>query len=1066
MKKFTERICCIVLATALLFSAIAGFQREAVVASAEDTTDLTYQVLEGNGWWNQPPKSFKYSMAAKNTVVTFFVTATTDVELAVELNQDSDYITATTNHDAWTAPEREETTIENIGNDSVPRFQEGQDYTITVTRKDYKEADKDKTDYEIAITNSTTGDTYETFSIKNSVLTGDVSVYLMAQVGTFEMRSDFVPKATHGTDRTKWYSLSDVNNTPPADYVIPEGLVRDAKDKAYEKYFPKDSIQTVKVEMDESNLNYMLQNAEGKPSVMTNSVTIGDAAPVGYAGIKTKGNYTLSSTNESDSDRFSFTLNFGKYIKKKQYGAKQNFYGCQKISFNNCFFDKTIMKEYNAMRLMDEMGLPTPQYSLAKLYINGQYYGVYFMVEAMDTAIIERYQNVSSKEVSDYLTKPSYTNMTYNFETELEQCLEGNADHEFTMEALGQAGLLWQDSDGNYCADGILRNYSGIWEGEDDTLQDVAEMIPKVLTWNRKLQLLSGGKDFDGKEVDVNSDKYLELLESVMDTDEAVRYFATHSFLVQMDDMFTWKQNYGLYVDTQGKSLLVPWDYDLAWGTANWFGEYNSAEESINWDKDKMYPDNFQNEYGAYTAMSKEDIYKHAPLFHVIWQNTKLLKKYHTYMEDCAKRVSLGGTTSDGEKVEPARFAKTIETYYPQVTEAAKTENLRENVYYVGGIKQPEGSKEGIPVLKDLIARRAVSVWLQTQGKKADVTGYGCDILKIGTNFSAEYTAAIDRGTERKPSVKGTLTVVDEDTGIFATVSYPEGNKETWIQAEELAPEQNEYKKISQKLKDPMLYKIKLANAGSLTSDYKLYIPVSPKKTNVKIYAYVADTGELQELKADIYDNVYCVAGSGFSYIAVAESELAETPVPSPDPKPTPSSDPTPTPEPLPSQQPSDVPESDGNTMAVGKTVTVGKLTYKVTKTAKNGKGEVSLVGTSRKKSDKKFTTLKIGNEIKAQGKSYKITTVGKNAFYGYKYLKSVVIGKNISGIKEKAFGKCSKLKKITIKTEKLTQKKVGKQVFKGIHTKAVINVPSKKLKAYKKLLRARGVGSKVKIKK
>lgn len=879
MKKTIGIACCIVLAVALFFFVMAQFQHETVqhetvVENEEDTTDLTYQVLEGDEsqWWVQTPKSLKYSMSEKNTVVTFFVKATTYVELAVELNQGGDYITAGTDHTAWTYPERLETIIEKTGGSpQISQFEKGQSYTITVTRKDYKEVDKDKTDYEIIIKNSTTEAIYETFSIKNSVLTGDASLYLMAQVGSFEMRSDSLPKAIHGAERTKWVLLSDVNNTPPADYVIPEGLVRDGKDKAYEKYFPKESIQTVKVEMDENNLNYLLQNAGGKPSVMANSVTIGDAGPVGYVGIKTKGNYTLSATNETDSDRFSFTLNFGKYIKKEQYGAKQNFYGCRKISFNNCLFDKTIMKEYNAMRLMDEMGLPTPQYSLAKLYINDQYYGVYFMVEAMDTAIIERYQNVSSKNVSDYLTKPSYTNMTYHFETELEQCLEGNAGHEFTMEALRQAGLLVQDGDGNYCADGILKNYSGIWESQDDTLQDVAEMLPKVLTWNRKIQLLSEGKDFDGKKIDVNSDRYLELLESVMDTDEAARYFATHSFLVQLDNMFTWKQNYGLYVDMQGKSLLVPWDYDLAWGTASWSG-YNSAEQVINWDRDKMYPNNFQNEYGEYNTMSMEDIYEHAPLFHVIWQNAKLLKKYYTYMEDCAKLVSLGGTTSDGEKVEPARFAKTIEAYYPQVTEAAKTDNLRENVYYVGGIDQPESSKQGIPILKEIISRRAVSVWLQTHGKKADVTGYACDILKIGTNFSFAYTDAIHQGKERIPSVKGPLTVVDEGTGIFATVSYPISNKEAWLQVEQLAPEQNEYKKISQKLKNPVIYKINLANAGSLTSDYKLYIPVSPQKTNAKIYAYDADTGKLQELKADIYDNVYCVTVAGFSYIAVAES--------------------------------------------------------------------------------------------------------------------------------------------------------------------------------------------------
>ena len=190
----------------------------------------------------------------------------------------------------------------------------------------------------------------------------------------------------------------------------------------------------------------------------------------------------------------------------------------------------------------------------------------------------------------------------------------------------------------------------------------------------------------------------------------------------------------------------------------------------------------------------------------------------------------------------------------------------------MGGIDQPESSKQGIPILKEIISRRAVSVWLQTHGKKADVTGYACDILKIGTNFSFAYTDAIHQGKERIPSVKGPLTVVDEGTGIFATVSYPISNKEAWLQVEQLAPEQNEYKKISQKLKNPVIYKINLANAGSLTSDYKLYIPVSPQKTNAKIYAYDADTGKLQELKADIYDNVYCVTVAGFSYIAVAES--------------------------------------------------------------------------------------------------------------------------------------------------------------------------------------------------
>jgi hypothetical protein len=55
-----------------------------------------------------------------------------------------------------------------------------------------------------------------------------------------------------------------------------------------------------------------------------------------------------------------------------------------------------------------------------------------------------------------------------------------------------------------------------------------------------------------------------------------------------------------------------------------------------------------------------------------------------------------------------------------------------------------------------------------------------------------------------------------------------------------------------------------------------------------------------------------------------------------------------------------------------------------------------------------------------------------------------------------------SKLKAITIQSKKLN--KVGSGALKGISKKAKIKVPSAKLKNYKKLLKGKGQGSKVKI--
>ena len=119
---------------------------------------------------------------------------------------------------------------------------------------------------------------------------------------------------------------------------------------------------------------------------------------------------------------------------------------------------------------------------------------------------------------------------------------------------------------------------------------------------------------------------------------------------------------------------------------------------------------------------------------------------------------------------------------------------------------------------------------------------------------------------------------------------------------------------------------------------------------------------------------------------------------------------------------------------------------------------------------DTQKTTIVIPNYITIKGKKYPVIAISGNAFKKCKKLTKVVIGKNVRRIKAKAFYNCKKLKTIVIKTKKLTMKRVGKKAFAGIYKKAKITLPkggfSKKQKAaYKKILRARGVGKKAKIK-
>ena len=160
------------------------------------------------------------------------------------------------------------------------------------------------------------------------------------------------------------------------------------------------------------------------------------------------------------------------------------------------------------------------------------------------------------------------------------------------------------------------------------------------------------------------------------------------------------------------------------------------------------------------------------------------------------------------------------------------------------------------------------------------------------------------------------------------------------------------------------------------------------------------------------------------------------------------------------------------------------KATYKVT-TSDLTKGTVTYVAPT----DAKATTVTIPATVVIDGVTYKVTaieknafknnkyikkviignniiTIGDNAFYGCKKLKTVTIGKSVTKIGSKAFYGCSKIKTLTIKSTKLTTKKIGSKAFTKTPKKMTVKVPKSKLKSYKKLLKAKGVNSRAKIKK
>ncbi|MBE5881884.1 MAG: leucine-rich repeat domain-containing protein [Lachnospiraceae bacterium] len=150
-------------------------------------------------------------------------------------------------------------------------------------------------------------------------------------------------------------------------------------------------------------------------------------------------------------------------------------------------------------------------------------------------------------------------------------------------------------------------------------------------------------------------------------------------------------------------------------------------------------------------------------------------------------------------------------------------------------------------------------------------------------------------------------------------------------------------------------------------------------------------------------------------------------------------------------------------------TVKIGGVTYKVTSIAKSAFYKCT-----------KLKTLKFGSNITTIGdKAFykctaltkvslpaKVKTVGKQAFYGCKKITSVTLGKSVSKVGSKAFYGCNKLKTLTIKSTKLTTKKVGSSAFAKTPKSMTVKVPKKKFKAYKAMLFKKGVYSAVKFRK
>lgn len=517
------------------------------------------------------------------------------------------------------------------------------------------------------------------------ILTGGFT-YLVSCISKNNLKIDESTSnnTKHGSDETvskdDLYTIENVKEDDEK-YEINSDTQGKAKEGTYAKLFNKETIQDVKISIDENNWNYLLQNAIDKPTVLASSVSIGDDT-VKYVGIKTKGNLTLKEVWNSSSDRFSFTINFGKYINTDNgYTDKQNLYGLRKVALNNIYGDATLMKEYLSYELMTKMGIPTPEYSLINLYINDEFYGVYMMVESIDSSLTQR----TLGEKSDYLVKPESSGGDLIYDNSLDEYINDDGEFDFSSIIYDNSGNIIYPNDKS----NPLYKYNGLWENDEDTFEDIVDMLPTIFKWMKTLNELNNTNN-------PNTDDYKLALEEIIDVDSLIRYFAVNTYLVNLDSYQSEKmQNYALYINETGRATIIPWDYNYSFGV---YG-LGSASDVINFD--------------IYNPVINTTL-KDRPLLNVILQNDEYKTLYEKYLNDITIIASEGGTTSDGDTYEENNFATILNKYNKLLN------NIYENdptAFYT-----LDEYNKATTSLKELIEQRSEAVLNQLNGNNEKVT--------------------------------------------------------------------------------------------------------------------------------------------------------------------------------------------------------------------------------------------------------------------------------------------------------------------------------------------------------
>lgn len=459
--------------------------------------------------------------------------------------------------------------------------------------------------------------------------------------------------------------------------------------------FDTSEIMTVNIIMDEDQWQELLDNAISEKynacDVEINGETISNV------GIRTKGNTSLSSiANDPDTDRYSFKIKFDKYV------DGQTCMGLDKLVLNNNFADATNRKEALVYDMFQYLGADASLYHYAKISVNGEYWGTYLALEAVEDSFKLRNYGVSDGK----LYKPETMGMgndqkedginsdmsDRNVDTDADTNADTNVDSNTNIFGSEEVDLArdnnpmdrperpqgdfdqadmdekFKDPQGdpgdfggfdnrnggadlNY-TDDDTDSYSTIWDGADGKVTDSDK--ERVVT---AIKNINEGTD----------------LTTYLDVDNILKYMAVHEFVVNLDSLSgNMAHNYYLY-ENDGQLNIIPWDYNLSFG-----GMMNGGMGGG--------PGRESTESSGATSMINDPIdtpFDGTDFFDALLENEEYLAQYHEYLRQLAEEYVQGGRLQEVWERLDAQTDELIETDPTAFYTAAEYEEAKETLWTV-----------------------------------------------------------------------------------------------------------------------------------------------------------------------------------------------------------------------------------------------------------------------------------------------------------------------------------------------------------------------------------------------